>query len=106
MRTPFSQMDRGEKALMIIIDIAFIFLAPLIASYIGQLIGWLWGQFMGIVPLVKNVAPWIINRCGTLGMGMSKHTMNVEFYQVSFTITGFWTGLGFALKEFFKDLGD
>jgi hypothetical protein len=62
------------------------------------------GQIVSIIPLANKVAPWLARRCGTLGSDLSRHAMNVEFYQLSGTISGFWTGLLLPLKILDMDL--
>ena len=67
-------------------------------TYIGMGLGWVTGQIVDFIPLVNQVAPWIAERCGELGAGMSRHDMNVEYYQLSGAIGGFWGGIGVGVQ--------
>ena len=90
--------EKGNIGIIILLGIIFMPICAIIGSYIGQGFGWIWGQIIDFIPLVNKVAPWLAERCGDLGQGLSRHELNIEFYQVTGAIGGFWGGLVFPWK--------
>ena len=85
--------QKGQIGIIILLSILSMPVCAILVSYIGQGFGWLWGQIVDFIPLVNQVIPWLAERCGDLGEGLSRHELNVEFSQVSGAISGFWGGL-------------
>lgn len=100
LRLKYLQL-RHRKGGIAIAILLWIFLGVPLAflfSFVGQGLGWLIGQVIDFIPVVNSVAPYLANRCGDLGAGLSRHAMNVEFYQLSGAISWFWFGFWLPLK--------
>lgn len=67
-------------------------------SYLGQGLGWIVGNIIDVVPLVKDVAPWMAERADLINDAKIVVDLNEDLYQTTGAIGGFYGGLVFPLK--------
>jgi hypothetical protein len=90
--------ESGNAAIPIIIGVAAMPLCAYAGSYVGEGIGWLWGNFVDIIPYVSDVAPWLAERSGLIDDASKVVDLNENLYQTTGAIGGFWGGLTFPWK--------
>lgn len=100
-----SLVNKKEKGSIMVGAVVAVASMPLFAyagTYIGEGMGWLWGNIVDAIPYVRDVAPWCAKRAG-LSPGPE---FNENLYQTSGAIGGFWGGLAFpwrVLNEYYKN---
>jgi len=68
-------------------------------AYLGTGIGWLWGNIVDVIPLVKDVAPYIAeNIAGVSSKVANDPDFNEDVRQIMGAVGGFWAGAFLPLK--------
>lgn len=65
----------------------------LAGTYVGEFGGYVFGNIVNFIPLVRDVAPWCAERTGLM-----TDYANEDVYQVGGAVSGFWGGLCFPFK--------
>ncbi|MBI5148924.1 hypothetical protein HZA33_04565 [Candidatus Pacearchaeota archaeon] len=90
--------QKGNVGVAMVLGIAAMPVGAYLGSWIGEGVGYVWGHVADFVPYLNHLAPWLAERCGDLGHGLSRHALNTEFYQVSGAVSGFMSGLFFPFR--------
>ena len=88
----------GNVAGATLIVIATMPVCAYVGSYVGEGLGYLGGNFIDFIPLVKDVAPWLAERAGLINDAKNAVDLNENLYQTTGAIAGFWGGLWFPWK--------
>ena len=90
--------ERGNIELGILIGIVAAPLCAMAGTYLGEGLGYIWGNLMDCIPLVKDLAPWCARRAGLITDPKQLADLNENIYQTAGAVTGFWKGLFFPLN--------
>lgn len=84
---------RGSTGVGCLLTLAAMPTCAYLGTYIGEGAGWLWGHLIDVIPLVRNLAPWCAERVGLIQNITNTTDLNVNLYQTTGAIGGFWSGL-------------
>lgn len=77
-----------------------------LGSYVGEGIGYAWGNVVDFIPYVRDVAPWLAERTGLINDAKKVVDLNENLYQTSGAVAGFWGGLFLPLRILIKNTSD
>lgn len=90
--------ESGQNAIGCLLGVAAMPLCAIAGSYLGEGLGYLWGNLIDIIPYVNQVAPWMAERAGLINDVRSATNLNEDLYQTAGAISGFWGGLWLPLR--------
>lgn len=96
-----SPNQRGNLFAGILVAMVATPVCAYVGSYLGEGIGYLWGNLMDVIPLAKDVAPWLAERSGLISDAKHAANLNEDLYQTSGAISGFYGGLFLPWKIIF-----
>ncbi len=94
--------DLADSALEVTATIVATPICAYLGSYVGEGLGWLGGNIIDMIPLAKDVAPWLAERAGLIQDGKTIAELNENLYQTSGAVSGFWSGGFLPLRSLIK----
>ena len=85
--------ESGNVAVAALVVTAAMPVCAYAGSYVGEGLGWVWGNIVDFIPYVKDVAPWLAERSGLINDAKTAVDLNENLYQTTGAISGFWGGL-------------
>ena len=85
--------EQGNTSLATLGFVASMPVCAYIGSYIGEGMGWVGGNIIDFIPYIRDVAPWLAERTGLVHDTKNIANFNVDLYQTTGAIGGFWAGL-------------
>lgn len=85
--------ERGGIIAPILIATAATPICGYIGSYLGEALGYVWGNFLDFIPYVRDIAPWLAERSGLINDSKPVIDLNENLYQTTGAIGGFYGGL-------------
>ena len=73
-----------------------------VGTYLGEGMGYVWGNIVDFIPLVNDIAPWLAERAGLINDAKTVVDLNENLYQTTGAIGGFWGGLWVPWKVLTK----
>lgn len=90
--------ERGNVAVGALVATAAMPVCAYVGSYLGEGLGYVWGNIIDFIPLVNDVAPWLAERSGLINDAKTAVDLNENLYQTTGAISGFWGGLWLPWK--------
>ena len=94
----YVKSEKGSSPAGCLIALALAPVGAVAFGYAGAGLGWAWGHLVDVVPLVRDAAPYIAQKTGLIKDAAEIANFNVEFYQASGAVTGFWSGFWFPAR--------
>ena len=85
--------NKGHVGLALLLGIASTPVCAYVGSYIGEGLGYVWGNIIDFIPLINDIAPWLAERTGLINNAKEAIDLNENLYQTTGAIGGFWGGL-------------
>ena len=89
---------QGNIAVGALVATAAMPVCAYLGSYLGEGLGYVWGNIIDFVPYVRDVAPWLAERAGLINDAKTAVDLNENLYQATGAIGGFWGGLWLPWK--------
>ena len=96
-----SQNQRGDLFVGVLAAMIATPICAYAGSYLGEGIGYLFGNLIDIIPLAEDVAPWMAERAGLITDAKHAANLNEDLYQTTGAMSGFYGGLFLPWKFIF-----
>ncbi|MBI4163367.1 MAG: hypothetical protein HY512_00775 [Candidatus Aenigmarchaeota archaeon] len=87
--------QRGSGCSGFLVALAAMPVCAYAGSYLGEGIGYIFGNIVDLIPYARDVAPWVAERAGLISDAIYVVDFNENLYQTSGAAAGFWCGLWF-----------